>query len=329
MPAQRHSVYVTEIEGYAGTYTRNFAGIVKEDATVSLGFKTPGEIKRICVAEGTHVKSGQLLAELDDADYQLGVEALQIQYNQVRQEVDRARKLMEKKSMSLNDFEKAEAGLKQLAVQLQVNKNKLAYTRLYAPTDGVIQAVNFTKGEMVDAGTAVFTMINSGGLEVVCDIPSAIYQQRQDFVGFDCRPTSGATETSYPLNLLSIIPKADGNQLYRMRLGFASAIPATITPGMNVDLTVHMSDNAHGVYVPLSALFLSEGKTCVWVINSDSTVTRTAVRIYPEPAGSKIPVDSGLSTGQLIVRAGVSALQQGEKVKIIEQPSKTNVGNIL
>lgn len=63
-----------------------------------------------------------MLAELDDEDYKLGVEALQIQYNQLKDEVARTRKLFEQKSVSANDYEKASAGLRQLGVQLQVNK---------------------------------------------------------------------------------------------------------------------------------------------------------------------------------------------------------------
>ncbi len=323
------SVYVAEAQGGSGSFSRIFAGVVEEDATINLGFKTAGEIKKIFVKEGTRVSAGQLLAELDDADYKLGVEALEVQYEQVRNEVERARRLMEKKSMADNDYEKAEAGLKQLAVQLQVNKNKLAYTRLYAPTDGVIEQVNFSKGEMVDAGTAVFSMISSGRMEVVCDISAAAYRLRNDFTGFQCAVASGDSISRYPMTLLSIIPKADGNQLYRMRLGFNGAVPSALTPGMNVEVAVEAAEADSAVMVPLSAVFIHEGQTSVWVLQNDSTVERTAVTVAPEPKGKMAEISSGLSAGSKVVSAGVSALQQGEKVKVIGKPSETNVGNLL
>ena len=132
----------------------NRPGIVREAHTISLGFKTAGQIERICVKEGDYVRRGQLLAELDNADYRLGVEALQIQYDQLEDEVGRTKQLFDRKSISANDYEKAVAGLRQLGVQLQVNKNKLDYTKLYAPTDGYVQSVNFSPAEMVDAGSA-------------------------------------------------------------------------------------------------------------------------------------------------------------------------------
>ena len=327
--AALRSAYVSEAEYAGGGVRRSFAGIVEEEATVSIGFKTAGQIKRILVKEGSHVKAGQLLAELDDSDYKLGVEALQIQYDQTKLEVERARKLFEKKSMSPNDYEKAEAGLKQLAVQLQANKNKLEYTRLYAPSAGVIETVNFSKGEMVDAGTAVFSMISAGKMEVVCDIPSAVYQNRTRFDGFECNISSTGTDIEYPLTLQSIVPKADANQLYRMRLCFSGQTPADITAGMNVEVTIRMSGENADVTIPTTALMHRDNKEYVWVVGNDSTVTLTEVVLSPTPDGGKIQVKSGLSAGQKVVRAGVSALSEGEKVKIIGQPSATNVGDLL
>ena len=139
-----HSVEVTNLTPSCKTITKSYSGIVREAHEISLGFKTAGQIKRIHVEEGKYVKKGELLAELDDEDYKLGVEALQIQYDQLKDEVARTQKLFEQKSVSANDYEKASAGLRQLGVQLQVNKNKLEYTRLYAPEDGYIQSVNFS-----------------------------------------------------------------------------------------------------------------------------------------------------------------------------------------
>ena len=73
------SVSVTQPVALGGETTRTFSGVVKAANEVSLGFKTAGQIARIHVAEGDYVRKGQLLAELDDADYRLAVEALQIQ----------------------------------------------------------------------------------------------------------------------------------------------------------------------------------------------------------------------------------------------------------
>ena len=145
---QRRSVLLTQPTHAEKTTVKTYSGRVYEAQTINLGFKVAGQISKIYVQEGDFVRQGQLVAQLDDKDYRLGVEALQIQYDQVKDEVDRSRILFEQHSLSANDYEKAEAGLRQLKVQLQSKRNQIAYTRLYAPTDGYVQSVNFSRAEM-------------------------------------------------------------------------------------------------------------------------------------------------------------------------------------
>lgn len=322
-----HNVYVVTPDDDARGTSRVFAGVVEENSEISLGFKTAGELAHINVKEGQHVAKGQLMASLDDSDYQLGVEALQIQYDQLKDEVERAGRLFEKKSMSANDYEKALAGLRQLGVQLQVNKNKLAYTRLYAPCPGVVESVNFSAGEMVDAGTAVFTVLDVSRKAVVVDIPASVYLRRDDICGATC--TISHSAASHPMEVLSIVPKADSNQLYRMKLGFSGAAPE-VTPGMNVEVTLEFRAEGDGsLRIPQSALMRKDGKDFVWILNPDSTVTMRRVEINPSGARAEVEVVSGLEPDTKVVRAGVRMLHEGEKVRVIGQPSETNYGGML
>ncbi len=324
-----HSVMVTTPEAMEGTVVKNYSGIVREAHTINLGFKTPGQIERILVAEGDYVHKGQLLAELDDADYRLGVEALQIQYDQLKDEVGRTEQLYRQKSISANDYEKATAGLRQLGVQLQANKNKLNYTKLYAPTDGYIQAVNFSPAEMVDAGTALFTLLDVSRMEVVADIPVAEYQQRDRFTRYFCQVAG--SEGELPMQLLSLTPKADGNQLYQLRLAFVGQPDKQLTAGMNVEVGIVMADTTAttGVVVPLCAVFRDGDTSCVWVLGADSTLVKQQVVLDGSDSRGRAVIREGLTGSEQIVRAGVNALQEGEKVRVIERASKTNVGGLL
>lgn len=329
---QRHSVVLTQPEVAGETAVRTYSGVVRETEAVNLGFKVAGQISRIYVKEGDYVRRGQLLAQLDDKDYRLGVEALQIQYDQVKDEVARSRMLFEQRSLSANDYEKAEAGLRQLQVQLQGNRNKVAYARLYAPADGYVQAVNFSPSEMVDAGTAVMTLMDVSQMEVVADIPAEIYQQREQVMDYTCS-VSGAGQTAvWPMRLLSLLPRADGNQLYRLRLAFEGKTDRSLTAGMNVEVRLRMAVGAEdrgGMTVPLSAVFRDGNQACVWVFRADSTVQRQPVTLNGEVRGDRVLVTAGLKGNERIVRAGVHALQPGEKVKVLEQPAETNVGGLL
>ncbi len=312
-----------------GETTRCYSGVVRAAHEVNLGFKTPGQIARILVAEGDFVRRGQLLAELDDADYRLAVEALQIQYDQLRDEVERTQRLFEQRSVSANDFEKARAGLRQLGIQLQANRNKLDYTKLHAPADGYVRAVNFSPAEMVDAGTALLSLLDVSHMEVGVDIPAVEYQRRDRFTRFTCRAAGIDGET--PLQLAGLPPKADGNQLYHLTLAFAARPDRQLTAGMNVEVRIAMADTARrqGFALPLGAVFLEGDTPSVWVLGADSTVRRRAVVLDNTDAEGRAVIREGLDGSERIVRAGVSALEEGEKVRVLDAPSQTNVGGLL
>lgn len=324
-----NSVYLITPSILGEENEKSYSGIVEAVNDISLGFKTPGEIEKIYVKEGDYVRKGDLMVELDDTDYKLGVEALQIQYDQLKDEVARIEKLYQQKSVSVNDYEKATAGLKQLSIQLQVNKNKLEYTKLYAPTDGYVQAVNFSPAEMVDAGTALFKFLDVSQMEIVADIPVSEYQQRANFKKFYCSAT-GIGE-NIPMKILSINPKADGNQLYRIKLTFVEKPAKLLTAGMNVDLTIVSStqNNQEQYQLPLSAIFKEGEKAYVWIYNPDSTVTKQEVQISPKLVNGKAVIELGINGDMKVVRSGATHLQRGEKVKPIEESSKTNVGGLL
>lgn len=323
------SVCVTQPIVEGEVLEKSFSGIVKEAHEVSLGFRIGGQLKQLFVKEGDFVKKGKLVATLDDADYRLDVEALQVQYNQMKDEVARTQKLYEGKSISANDYEKAVAGLQQLEVQLQTMRNKLSYTKLYAPTDCYIQNVNYSEAEMLNAGSPVFELLDVSHMEVEVDIPAAIYMVRDNFIEFGGH--TSYTNEEMPLHLLSITPKADGNQLYRMKLILDNKNKSHLTAGMNMDVRIRIKSYPKGnvITVPLHALLREGENTYVWVLKADSTLQKRSVTLGNMDADGNVIISNGLKGDELVVRAGVQKLREGEKIKVLEESEKTNVGGLL
>lgn len=330
-----HNVFVISPEVASGGNVRSYPAKVEEARSISVGFKTPGQIKRILVKEGDHVRAGQLLAVLDTVDYALGVRTLRVQLAQMRSEHERLKQLFATGNITANDYEKASAGLRQLELQLKMNQNKLDYCRLYAPASGVITAKNFENSEMVDAGTPVFELMDNNHLEVVVDLPVSAYMQRANFRGFTAT-SPHLPGKSYQLSMLSLTPKADNNQLYQLKLTLPST-DVQLTPGQNLNVEILTEDGAllagaaeQATDIPLSAIVEQKGRPGVWALNpKDSTINFTPVEISGTGEEGKVRVVSGLAPGITIVRAGVHHLKEGEKVKVIKENSATNLGNLL
>ena len=246
-------------------------GMVEERHLVSVGFKTAGQIERMLVDEGDHVVAGQLLAVLDTVDYALGVGQLRHQVETTRSEVARKKQLHDAKNMSDNEYEWAVSQLAQLELQLETNENKLRYCYLKAPVSGVIVSREHERAEMVDSCTKVFELMDDGGLQVIVDLPVRYYADRDRFNSFTGY-TALDPEQLINLNMISLTPRADNNQLYRMRL----AVPATahLTSGMNINVAI--GRDAAGdttVDIPLSAMWQKGGQTYVWRYSeADSTI---------------------------------------------------------
>lgn len=323
-----HNVFVTTPEPLGIEGVTTLPATVEEGRNISVGFKTAGQIERIYVKEGATVSKGQLLAVLDSDDYSLGVSALRERYGNLKSETERYAKLHASGNMSDNDYEKATSGLRQLELQLQIEENRLSYCRLTSPASGIVTKVNFENSEMVDAGTPVFELMDNSSLEAIVDLPVRLYTQRAHFAEF-LGESALAPGKVVSLNMLSLTPRADNTQLYRLRL----AVPANsgFTPGMNINVSiVSHGDSGSGVSVPLSALFDSDGRKYVWKVNpADSVISKAEVTTTGTGENGCVNVTAGLRSDEIIVRAGVHHLSEGEKVAIISENSESNPGNIL
>lgn len=321
-----HSVLVTKPISVNEWLEKHITGIVNADKEISLGFKAAGQVKSIYVKDGQRVKKGTLLAELDDSDYLLGVQAYQAQYDQLEREVARLEKLYKTGSVAGNDYDKAKTGLAQLKVALTVQKNNVAFTKLYAPFDGTVIKVNFQQSEMLDAGMPMFTYSTTGQYTVECNVPLSIYELRDSIENISGK--TGGNELK--LEVMSFVPKADNNQLFRMILGIKKGNTMSLQPGMGVDvkLTIHNGNAKGNMSIPLSALFNKDGKSYVWVVQ-DSVIVGKEVSVGAPDSDGSVHIFSGLDKDDDIVRCGAHTLQEGEKVKILENSNDTNKGDLL
>jgi RND family efflux transporter MFP subunit len=331
-----HSVLVTAPVGVGDYVQKQYSGVVAENKSINLGFKIAGQIAQTCVKEGDYVKKGQLIATLDDVDYRLALKDAEIQYKQQAAEQQRLDYLHSTNNLSDNDYEKSTAGLERLRVNLENNRNRVNYTRLYAPVSGYVLKLNFEKSEMVNAGTPIVELMDNSSFEVHVDLPQEAYVKRNSFRSFTAQTPDGAT---VPLTLISITPKADNNQLFTMRLSLPKSA-AKLTSGMNVavtinrdnDLTASQPGEASQSYykLPLRSVFYDAKRNpAVWVVNADSTVTATSVVLGDMTDGNMVAITAGLKGNETIVRAGINSLKQGEKVTIIDEGTDTNVGRLL
>lgn len=312
------NVILTTVTGVSGDSSTDYPGIVEEGASVSAAFMADGKIAKITVKEGDRIKKGQLIASLDDSDYRIGVSQLETQFSQMTKEKERMDAMYEKHNIAPNDYEKFEAGYKQLKLQLEMAKRKLDYTRLHSPSDGYVSTKYLNEGELAGAGTPIVNIVDDSRLIASVDMPLSVYLEKEKITGAG-GSVPGIAGT-IPLNILSFTPDADNNMLYHLKLAIPAAYSKDLTPGMNISISLDMSGNSTaGSMIPSRALFSENGKSYVWIFNqNDSTIHKQEVIIEGAPTGNMSKV-KGLSNGEKIVETGVKQLYEGEKVRVVNR----------
>lgn len=306
-------------------------GKIKASLDVNLSFKVSGTIQKVYVNAGDQVKRGQLLAEMDPKDYEIQFSATEAEYKQIKGEAERIIALYERGSVTTNDYEKAVYGLKQITAKYDAHKKALDDTRLYAPFEGYIQKRLFQQNETIAAGYPVFSMINSGNLEVEVNISSSDFLKRASFTEFSCS-VDVLGGRSFPLEMIAVNRKANMNQLYTMRLNFKEKQNGVSpTPGMTTMVSIFYNDEGDGkVSIPLSAIFEKESDSFVWVYNpSDSRISARKVKVAEVLLNGTVILSEGPEAGAIVVTAGIHSLKEGDKVQLLPEVSSTNIGGLL
>ena len=310
-----------------GESTLQFPGKVVASQQVNASFRVAGTLKRVCVEEGSRVKAGQLLAEMDATDYKVQLEATEAEYAQVKAEAERVMGLYADSSTTANLYDKARYGLKQMEAKLQNHRNQLAYTRITSPIDGYVQRRFFDAGETVGAGMPVVEIVSVKGLEVEVNLPASTYMQRDHMEAFSCT-MDVMPDRKMPLQYAGILPQANANQLYTLRLALDAA-SGRIAPGMSVWVSVEMADSAAScVSIPATAL-VRKGDNVYAYQYDNGRVARIPVEVKALRTDGSAWVEGALHPGACVVSVGARHLTDGQEVRLLAPVSKTNIGDML
>ncbi|MGM0375619.1 MAG: efflux RND transporter periplasmic adaptor subunit [Bacteroidota bacterium] len=320
----------TKLKTHAPEISKKYPARVNASSDIKLSFRVAGPIDRVFVDEGDFVEEGDLLAKIDPRDYRTQLKATEAKYKEVKAEAERIKSLHEKGKVSDNEYDKAVSGLDQISAKYEAHQNELADTRLTAPFTGHITEVIFESHETIDAGMPVVTMIDTQRCEIVTHLPAGDYLDRDKFKDFTCK-TAEHPDKKWSLELKNIVHQANLNGLYTARFKLKSPDTNKIVPGMSAEVEINFKREEKKLYeVPSSSVFEQEQKSHLWVVDTtNNTIQARPVQIVRIYESGNTVIEGDLEEGSTIISAGVQSLTEGQKIKEMEEPSKTNVGDIL
>ena len=173
MPAPK--VSVAEVIEQPINEWDEFTGRLEAPQSVEIRPRVSGYIDKVAFDEGTLVKKGDLLFQIDPRPFQAEVKRLEAQLQQARasqaraaNEARRGERLRQSNAISaeLADARasaatEAQAQVAAIAAELENARLNLSFTRITAPIDGRVSRAEITEGNLVGAGESLLTSVVS------------------------------------------------------------------------------------------------------------------------------------------------------------------------
>jgi RND family efflux transporter MFP subunit len=327
------------VSATAGGQSHTFTGVSRAGTQSTLSFKVGGTVAARPVSVGDAVAAGALIARLESDDFELKVREAEASLARAEAEArnadasyERVRGLYENQNASLSDLDAARAASESAAAQVRTVRNQLAlarrqlsYTRLTAPEACRVAATYADVSENVGAGQRIALITCGEEMEVRLTVPESVIVQVRAGAPATVR-CDALPEAAFEARVKEVGVAATGEgAAYPVTVRLLQTDPA-IRPGMACEAAVRLAGAGAGIRVPSAAVAEDRQGTFVYVLEpgEDGTfrdgtgiVRRRAVSVG-DLTDAGLAVTDGLAEGDRVVTAGVSRLEEGQRVRVTE-----------
>jgi len=305
--------------------------------------RVPGILLKRLFVEGSDVKAGQLLFQIDSAPLQSQVAAVQAQIaraqanvTQATAQAERYKPLVEANAISKQDYinavaaqKTAEADVAASRASLQSAQINLGYASVTAPISGRIGRALVTEGALVGQGEAtplalvqqinpMYVNFTQSTTELL-DLRRAVESGR-----FKAAGGAEAASVGIVLEDGSVYPQP-GKLLFSDlsvdptsgQITLRAEVPnpkGLLLPGMYVRVRLEQAQTPTGIVVPQQAVQRGSTGDTVMVVDAEGKVTPRPVKVGTAQGGNWVILD-GVKTGEMVMVDGFQKLRGAAPVK--------------
>jgi len=301
-----------------------------------------GIVKQVHFTEGSEVKAGQLLYQLDDAAYRAVVSSADATRLKAEAALDNARRsatrgaeLQKTRLISEQDndtlqatLHQAEADLAAARATLETARINLAYARITAPISGRIGKSTLTRGALVTANQAEALATVQQLNQVYVDVTqsSSEWLQLRRTLGTGNAGGSRVVQliledgTRYAqegrLQFTDVtVDQATGSFLLRVLVPNPQRL---LLPGMYVRAAINEGTLASGLLAPQQGITRDpKGNATAMVVDAEGKVQQRTVRTL-RTVGDQWLVAEGLAAGDRLIIEGLQKIMPGMPVQAVE-----------
>ncbi len=308
------------------TMTQDLPGRLQAVRTAQVRARVEGILEKRLFVEGSEIKAGESLFQIDKRTYQASLDAAKAEMEQARVTVERYRPLVEIKAVSKQEIEQAEVRLKQAESAVQRTRLDLENTTVPAPIFGRIGRALVTEGALVGKGEAThlatieqidpifvnFTQSNSELLRLQQAIKAG-KMKRANQARVELVQEDGSVYALPGRLLFTDLAVDPETGSVAMRAEFPNP-QRELLPGQFVRIRINQAQLDKAIRLPQRAVLSSEQGQYVLTVNADNKVEPRPITTIGM-SGPDWLVSGGLKGDEKIIVNGVQKARPGSVVK--------------
>ncbi len=298
--------------------------------------RVDGLLQSVAFQEGTIVKAGQVLAEIDPQPLKVALSQVegqlardQAQLANARLDLERYRTLLAQDSIAKQQLDAQEALVKQFEGTVKVDqaqvdnaKLQLSYTRITAPISGRLGLRQMDAGNIIRAsdatGLVIITQVDP--ITVVFTIPQDNLPRVLKQLKAGAKLGVDAWDRDQKNKLAAGFLLSSDNQIdtttgtIKMKAQFPNP-DGLLFPNQFVNVRMVVDTKTGATLIPAAAIQRGARGTIAYVVKEDKTISMRSVTLGPVE-NDMVAIDGSIAPGELVVVDGIDRLREGAKVEV-------------
>ncbi|MET0517260.1 MAG: efflux RND transporter periplasmic adaptor subunit [Burkholderiaceae bacterium] len=316
-----------------------FSGPLVAPGTVVVRSKAAGTLMTLAVGEGSRVKAGQILGQVDLEELRYRIAERSASVESARAQADQAeRQYKANKGLAEANFiaqtaldnsraaaEAARAQWQAARAQLDTSQVTLRQASLVAPINGVVSKRHALPGEKLAAEQQILSIVDLSKLELAGLVGTHEVSRLKP--GMAVKVQVEGVERAVDARISRIAPAAEpGTRSIGVTLELANP-QEEFRAGQYAVARVELADETQRMTVPQTAISSNSGQEQVWMIDQGALVRRIVTTGRRDSREGRVEILQGLQPQAQVLAARFDNLREGAKAVVVASKAAAKVAS--
>lgn len=309
--------------------TVEFSGPLVAPRTAIVRAKASGTLLSLSVNEGSRVRAGQVLGEIDLSDLQSRVsdraamvESAEANMIEAERQNTANTGLAAQNFISATALQSSQAKLDAARAQLKSSQAQLSTSRLgvrdaglVAPISGIVGKRSVVPGEKVSAEQPLITVVDLSMLELVGSVGT--HEVSLLAPGQSVKVKVEGSDTIVTGRIDRISPSAEAGT---RAIGVVVVLDnkgEQFRAGQYAQAVVQLNDDKPRLTIPSSAIGQASGQDYVWTLEKGALVRRIVITGRADKSTGRVEVTQGIAPGTQVLAVRFDNLKEGAPAVVV------------